>query len=103
MTKPFVVAIPHQLGAVEAKRRLETGIDQAKEQYAGKMAVVDNRWTGDHLDFTVTAMTQTVSGTIDVSDEQVVLAVQLPWYLSLLAEKVQPLLRQKGQLLLEKK
>ena len=103
MTKPFIVSIPHQLGAAEAKRRLETGIEQAKEQYAGKLAVIDNRWTGDHLDFTVSAMAQTVSGAIDVTEEQVVLAVQLPWYLALLADKVQPLLRQKGQLLLEKK
>ena len=48
-------------------------------------------------------MGQTVSGTLDVAEEQVAVAVQLPWVLSLLADKMQPLIRQKGQLLLEKK
>lgn len=103
MTKPFVVSIPHQLGAVEAKRRLETGIEQVKEQYAGKFALLDNRWTGDHLDFSLSAIGQSVTGILDVKEDQVVLAVQLPWMLSLLAQKLQPLVQQKGHLLLEKK
>ena len=32
MTKPLVVSIPHQLGAVEAQRRLRTRLEQQKEQ-----------------------------------------------------------------------
>ena len=103
MTKPLVVSIPHQLGTAEAQRRLRTGIEQLKEQYAGKLAVLEDRWTGPHLDFRVSAIGQTVSGTLDGAEEQVTLALQLPWVLAMLAEKAQGLIRSKGQLLLEKK
>lgn len=103
MTKPLVVSIPHQLGAAEAQRRLQTGIEQLKEQYAGKLAVMESRWTGPHLDFRVSAVGQTVSGTLDVTEDQVTLALQLPWVLAMLAQKAQSLIQSKGQLMLEKR
>ena len=103
MTKPLVVSIPHQLGAAEAQRRLRTGIDELKQQYAGKFAVLDNHWTGNHLDFRISAIGQTVSGKIDVAEDHVMLAVELPWMLAMLAQKAQGLIQSKGQLLLEKK
>ena len=103
MTKPLLVSIPHQLGAAEAQRRLQTGIAEIREQYAGKFAVLEDRWTGRHLDFRVSALGQTVSGTIDVEESQVTLAVNLPWMLAMLAQKAQGLIQSKGQLLLEKK
>lgn len=103
MTKPLVVSIPHQLGALEAQRRLQTGIEQMKEQYAGKLAVLEDRWTGPHLDFRVSAIGQSVTGTIDVSEDHVMLALQLPWVLAMIAQKAQTMIQNKGQLLLEKK
>ncbi len=103
MTKPLVVSIPHQLGALEAQRRLQTGIEQMKEQYAGKLAVLEDRWMGHHLDFRVSAIGQTVTGTIDVAEDHVMLALQLPWVLAMIAQKAQTMIQNKGQLLLEKK
>ncbi len=103
MTKPLVVSIPHQLGAVEAQRRLQAGIEQMKEQYAGKLAVLEDRWTGPHLDFRVSAIGQSVTGTIDVAEDHVMLALQLPWVLAMIAQKAQAMIQSKGQLLLEKK
>jgi hypothetical protein len=43
------------------------------------------------------------SGTIDVADDHVRLTVTLPWLLAQLAEKMRPLIRDQGQLMLEKK
>ena len=103
MTKPLVVTIPHQLGAAEAQRRLQTGIEQLKQQYAGKFAVLEDRWTGRHLDFRVSAIGQTVSGTLDIAEDSVTLALQLPWVLAMIAQKAQAMIQSKGQLLLEKK
>jgi hypothetical protein len=103
MTKPLVVSIPHQLGTAEAQRRLRTGIEQIKDQYAGKFALLEDRWTGPHLDFRLGALGQTVTGKLDITDDHVTLAVELPWMLAMLAEKAQNLIRSKGQLLLEKK
>lgn len=103
MTKPLVVSIPHQLGKQEAKRRLQTGIVQLKAAYANKIAVLEDRWTDDRLDFRLSALSQTVHGILDVGEEQVTLAVQLPWILAVLAEKAKGMIQKQGHLMLEKK
>ena len=103
MTKPLVVSIPHQLGQTEAKRRLVTGIEQLKRDYGNKLAVVQDQWTGDRLDFRVSALGQGVSGIIDIGDDTVTLALQLPWVLAILADKARTLIQKQGQLLLERK
>lgn len=103
MTKPLVVSIPHQLGQEEAKRRLQTGIGQLKETYGNKLAVLEDKWSGDRLDFRVSAMGQGVTGSIDVADDHVTLAVQLPWFLAALAQKAKTMIQKQGQLMLEKK
>jgi hypothetical protein len=65
--------------------------------------VQEETWTGDQVAFRVSALAQTVSGTIDVADDHVTLQVFLPWLLAKLAEAIQPLIRKEGTLLLEKK
>jgi Putative polyhydroxyalkanoic acid system protein (PHA_gran_rgn) len=65
--------------------------------------VQDETWTGDHLQFRLTALGQAVSGGIDVADDHVRLEVVLPWLLAMIAEKIQPLIRKEGTLMLEKK
>lgn len=103
MTKPLVVSIPHQLGKQEAKRRLQTGIEQLKAAYANKIAVLEDRWTDDRLDFRLSALSQTVTGILNVAEDQVTLALELPWVLAVLAEKAKGLIQKQGHLMLEKK
>lgn len=103
MSKPVVVSIPHDLGAAEARRRLDKGLEQAKTAYAGKFAVLEDRWTDNRLDFRVSVLGQGVTGRIDVFDDHVMLAVQLPWFLAALAEKAKSLIQRQGQLALEHK
>ncbi len=63
----LIVDIPHDLGRDEAKRRLEHGTDQARAFLAKSGVTIDQlAWTGDRLDFGVSAMTQKIGGTIDV-------------------------------------
>ena len=103
MSKPLIVSIPHQLGREEAKRRIRTGVENVQATYGTKLAVLENRWTGDRLDFRVTALAQSVGGTVDVSEDHVTLAVQLPWVLAVLADKAKRLIQAQGHLMLEKK
>lgn len=103
MTKPLVVSIPHQLGQEEARRRLQTGIAQLREKYGNKVAVLEDKWSDNHLDFRVSALGQGVTGTIDVEPERVTLAVQLPWVLAMLAEKAKSMIQKQGHLLLDHK
>jgi hypothetical protein len=103
MSKPLVVTIPHNLGREEAVRRIREGLVGVQARFAGHLAVHEQRWTGDHLDFHVAALRQDVRGMLDVGTDTVTLSVDLPWVLAVLAEKAKGLITRQGQLMLEKK
>jgi hypothetical protein len=103
MSKPLVVSIPHRLGKDEAVRRLKSGLSTARANYSHIFNVQEETWTGEHLQFQVSALGQAASGSIDVMDDHVNLVVFLPWLLAKLAAAIQPLLRKEGVLMLEKK
>ena len=103
MSKPLVVVIPHQLGREVARSRLERGVDTLKAKFADTVGSVEDRWTGDRLDFAIKAMGQSISGGLDVADDSVTVEVQLPWMLAMIAEKAKGYIEKEGQLLLEKK
>jgi putative polyhydroxyalkanoic acid system protein len=103
MSKPLVVSIPHRLGKDEAVRRLKSGIVKARTDYGHLFSVQEETWSGDRLQFRISALGQAVSGTIDVQESQVNLEVFLPWLLAKLAAAIQPMVRKEGTLMLEKK
>ena len=51
------------------------------------IAVQEQAWMGDNLQFRLSALGQVASGTIDVGDDHVRLEVTLPWLLAQLAER----------------
>ena len=102
MSQPVVVTIPHQLGKQEAARRLKAGFGNMRSTFGEKFIVLDDAWSGDHLDFRVSLLGQTTTGMVDVADDHVRLEVQLPWILSLLANKAKELVTKQGRLMLEK-
>jgi hypothetical protein len=103
MSKPLFVSIPHHLGKDEATRRLKSGLANARTHFGHLFAVQEETWSGDSLAFRISAIGQVVGGTMNVFDDRVDLQVTLPWLLAALAEKIQPLIRREGTLMLEKK
>jgi hypothetical protein len=103
MSQPVVVSIPHRLGKEEAARRLKAGFEKMVTTIGAMVTVGRQDWVDDHLDFSLTAMGQTASGTMDVTDDQVKLEILLPGMLGMLANKVKDMITQRGQILLEKK
>lgn len=102
-TKTVTVSIPHRLGAAEAKRRLQQGVTQMRSQYAGQLASVEENWEGDHLEFKVGLLGQILTGRLDVQPQAVQVAIDLPWLLAVLAEKIRGEVEQRGRKLLETK
>jgi hypothetical protein len=51
----------------------------------------------------VGALGQSVSGHLQVEEDQVRVELQLPWMLAMLAEKAKGLIQKQGTLLLERK
>jgi hypothetical protein len=102
MSQPVVVTIPHRLGKQEAVKRLQAGFGNVRSSFGEKFVVLKDEWAGDHLDFRASLLGQTTTGTVDVADDHVRLEVQLPWVLSLLANKAKALVQKQGTLMLEK-
>ena len=102
MSQPILVTLPHRLGKAEAVRRLRAGFSDAHSNFGGRLLVLEQQWSGEHLDFRASVLGQTTTGTVDVAEDHVRLQVQLPWLLSLLADKAKALVKRQGKLMLEK-
>ena len=103
MSKPLLVSIPHRLGKNEALRRLQSGLDKVSANFGHLFTVQEATWTGDHLAFRISALGQMTSGTIDVAADRIDVEIVLPWLLAQFVDKLQPLIRREGALMLEKK
>ncbi|WP_293907255.1 polyhydroxyalkanoic acid system family protein [Phenylobacterium sp.] len=99
MSKPVVVAIPHELGRVEARRRIDEGAERLTSQI-GAVGDLTRAWEGDTLRFSLAAIGQTVTGTIAVAEREVRVEIQLPGIFAMIAGKVKSRMRDEGQALL---
>ena len=90
--KPVTIDIPHSLGAAEARRRLEDGVDKIVSQ-----------WSGDRMGFSATVLGQTISGHLDVLADAVRMEINLPNVLAMMAGKIRGKVQKQGQLLLDNK
>lgn len=103
MPTPIAVNIPHQLGRAEARRRIETGFAKIIDLMPGGVSDSSERWDGDQLIFSVVAMGQTIAGVINVLDTAVVMEIELPGVLGMIASGLKGRLQKVGQLLLTQK
>ncbi len=100
-TKTLDITVPHKLARAEARRRIDASIGKIRTQYAGSFGTIQDRWNGDRLDFTVSALGQQVGGWLDVSDQDVQIHVVLPWLLAQLAERLRPQIESEARRVLE--
>jgi hypothetical protein len=103
MSERVTVLVSHRLGKAEAVRRLRDGFARTKGQLGELIAIEQETWEGDTLRFTMRALGQTASGTIDVLDDALRIEVSLPWLLAKAANRLLPVMRKSATLLLEKK
>ena len=82
---------------------LEAGIDQVVAPL-GRLVSIDRReWTGERLDFGMSAAGQTARGLVNVEDTRVRIELELPRVLAAIAKRVRGVIQQRGRGLLEKK
>lgn len=107
MSRPISVNIPHNLGKVEARRRIDEGFSRISQQMAGGiggMVAFQQHWQNDRLHFEANSLGQKVAGRLDVLPDAVQLELDLPEFLALIAERIKARLANETQkLLLEKK
>jgi hypothetical protein len=102
MSAPLIVSIPHRLGRDEARRRIESGLARATANVP-ILTLEEQSWQDDRMMFRARALGQVAAGQLDIADDHVRIEVTLPWLLQKFAEVAQAAIRQRGQLLLDKK
>ena len=102
MAEPLIVSIPHSLGKEEAMRRLKSGMGRVMDGVP-LVNVDEQAWIGNEMTFKVRALGQVASGTIDVGDDTIRVAVSLPLLLRQFAARVQGSITQGTRRLLERK
>ena len=100
MGTPIAIDIPHSLGKDGVRQRLDGGISRITEKIPGG-GVVQHRWEGDTMHFTVTAMGQSIASTATVLADKVHAVVDLPAFLGLFAGKVKEMIEREAPKLLE--
>lgn len=96
------VAIPHNLGREEVRRRLREHGHEIGDGIPGGMAEVAVNWPSeDRMAMSISAMGQMLSGHIDIEDNRVVIEMMLPPALGFLKPIVDAAIRQQGTKMLE--
>lgn len=96
------VAIPHELGKAEVRRRLHERSHEIVDYIPGGMAKVETGWDGDdRMTLKVATMGQSITGNVDIDEDEVVFEVHLPMALSFVQPMIEGAIRKNGQKLLE--
>ena len=95
------VAIPHDLGKAEVRRRLTSRTPDLAGFIPGGLAKVDHEWIDeDHMRLTVGAMGHSIVSRLDVEEHQVVVNVDLPPQLAFVGAAIEGAIRDKATKLL---
>jgi hypothetical protein len=100
MAEPVEMDIPHKLGKAGVRARLDKGIGRIGTVIPGG-ALVDHRWDGDTMHFTVQAMGQTIASRLETFEDKVHAVIDLPPLMALFANQVKAMLQQEAPKLLE--
>jgi len=98
MPNPIVIDIAHQLGRVEAKRRIASRVGDLAGKIPGGMARVDSSWPADNrMQLDVGAFGQRVNAALDVEEEKVRVTIDLPPALSFMSGIIASTVRERGE------
>ena len=94
------VTIPHQLGADEARRRIQGAVAEAMGRYGDKVSNLQERWEGDRGEFSGKAMGFNLSGTVTVRPDAVEIRGDLPLAAAMFKGQIEAAIRERGSKLL---
>lgn len=105
MAEKITINVPHKLSQADARARIDSGFAKVQEQVVGKSVEVEQNWAPDQdvMTFKAGVMGQSITGTLNVMPEKVLIEIDLPWFLAKLAGPFREKLAKGTQLLLDKK
>ena len=87
MAEPLALDIPHKLGKAVVHERLDRGIGKIGSVIPGG-GQVRHDWDGDTMNFTITAIGQTMGCRATIFEDNVHAVVDLPPMLAMFAAKI---------------
>jgi len=72
------IAVPHNTTREEAKQKIEQRLSHLEKQYGHYVTDIDKNWEGDRLHFNVKAKGMTGTGSVEITDNEVILDGKLP-------------------------
>jgi hypothetical protein len=87
--KSLEVRVPHTLDRDEVRRRLDTAIARARDEYAEKVGDIDAAWEGeDRLAIALTVMGLDIDGQVELYEAELVVRVEVPAMAGLFAGRI---------------
>jgi hypothetical protein len=83
------LAVPHTLGAEEAKNRVMNLVAQTRRDFGNKVTDVTESWTGFVNTFSFRAMGFSVGGKLEVQPAQVSIDIDLPFAAVLFKDRIE--------------
>jgi hypothetical protein len=96
----FNMSVRHSLTQEEAMNRIKTLLGEVKNQYAGNIDKLQEKWNGNSNSFSFTAMGFSVSGILTVTPQEISLAGDLPFAARFFKGKIESIIRDKAESLL---
>lgn len=87
MGQTVTVDVPHKLGAEEAQRRVQAGVEALRHKYAEHFSALHIEWKDLRADIALTVMGHSLTGALDFLPDRVRVSLELPWLLAMIAEK----------------
>ena len=72
------IAVPHRTTKEEARRIIENRLAQLETQYGHYASDVEKNWSGDRLDFGFKAKGFHGKGSVEITDNEVIIDGKLP-------------------------
>jgi putative polyhydroxyalkanoate system protein len=91
----FQLDVPHNLGAEQAKSRLERFIEMMQSKFQDKVSDLSQGWSGNTLNFAFKTFGIKINGAIDVQEDALKVAGDIPFAAMMFKGKIESEVRQQ--------
>jgi putative polyhydroxyalkanoate system protein len=96
----YNVTVPHKLDQAEARRRVESFLDNVRREYADDISDVSGAWQGDDLAFSFKAKGLPIKGSLAVASDAVNVTGPLPMLAAMFRGRIEQTIRKELEKLL---
>ena|SRR5688572_15188243 len=93
------IAIPHHTTKSKARATIESKVTALLSQLGGKVDDLEQQWVGDTLEFTGKARGFSVEGSVEITDDEVIVNGKLPFMAKPFEPKIREAVKKEAETL----